>query len=374
MLQNLKVSLTRKDEKLFLRGWGADYKNDDDTLWFVSSNTASLICVDRKSGNVKNVYQIPVEEIRKNDFIEIVIIEKDIYLIPYSADKIYCFNVETEKFAEIVLPFNKWEEKCINKFYKVFYVNEALYLIGRGVNCVLKYDLKEKKIKKIEGWKGETGLLSWQCVAIDDYIYIACAQENAIIKIHAKDDSWEKLNVYNVKDMGFDKIFYSNQKMHLIDKNSNKFYCDMDVLKSNVKDLEMRFVEQMSRKVYRVFCYNGKEYYFYLNEYEIDVVYEDGTYRQIAYDFSELMEGIKYDCYDFIFSKGSRIYWQIELTGDVYILDMENDTVQKIKLSIENQSYDEMVERAHRKRKRGIITESHSYNVKNLCRYINEIV
>lgn len=105
-----------------------------------------LCCWDVDRCQLKILGCIPGERFDTRSLsIKLILDGNDIYIIPFSAKKLWVYSIDSEKWESIELKDGK--TKC--KFMQAFIYGEELYMIGSFYNAIVKVNTITKEIKYI---------------------------------------------------------------------------------------------------------------------------------------------------------------------------------------------------------------------------------
>lgn len=163
----------------------------DNKIWFCLSDYKSLVSMDIRSKKNK-VYTIQSEGKYddKRAFGSVKEMGNKIYLLPYYAREIMCFDIETEKFQEIKIDAGNIERGKAFLLGTGVYQN-YLFATGVDVPVILRLNTLDNHIDYITGWQQEAEKYIFnsdiffrkQCVVVDNRLFVPFCNANAVLEI-----------------------------------------------------------------------------------------------------------------------------------------------------------------------------------------------
>ena len=117
---------------------------DEAFLWFVPEEANILCKYNLESDLIEVMYGLPCQ----GSYNMIVKCEMQMVFVPYSAEKILIFNMDTEKFIQIELPETKETYRDTVKFFSGVKKGKAIYLMPGNYPHFLKVDLEHLEVEK----------------------------------------------------------------------------------------------------------------------------------------------------------------------------------------------------------------------------------
>lgn len=122
----------------------------DDKLWFPEWSYNKLYYYDLVQKKVVFFCELGEENIRNRLFCQVLMVNGDIYLIPFQAEKMYCVNIESKEVEEINL-YALLEDYDIEKenlqFLSAHNDNDVIYMVGAKDAIIVSYECKKKEAK-----------------------------------------------------------------------------------------------------------------------------------------------------------------------------------------------------------------------------------
>lgn len=122
---------------------------DGQFMWFMPEEICVLCKYDLKSGKIVSMY-MPNGTMRSNAYGTIVKYKENLVLIPYGAEKIMIFNMNTEAFIQIALPKTKENYMKSSKFDYGFVKDRYIYLVPSKYPYILRVDMESYEILQSE--------------------------------------------------------------------------------------------------------------------------------------------------------------------------------------------------------------------------------
>lgn len=144
-----------KKKKLFLSA--DNFLKYENKIWFPEIDCNELYCYDLNTDDIKMVCKIDTEvEYQHRLFSSLVVNNKKIYMIPFSAEMMYEVDILTKdvKSIEIKEPDSKQYSKYNKnaKFISGVKFNNCVYLIGTTYPAIVEYDCIAKTISYYDTW------------------------------------------------------------------------------------------------------------------------------------------------------------------------------------------------------------------------------
>ncbi len=363
-----EVTTIKRDDcaNACLLGKGAEIDIENRELWLVTNFTATLLKVDLKNSTVVKSYPIPIDRIENYDFQDIKKVGNDLYIAPYNAEHLYRFSIIDEKFVKIDLDLTEQEKTVKRKFRKILYAENGIYLIGFGLMLVLKLDLQSQTFKRIEGIASGSSFFANDCVAIEDDIYIPYFQENKVLHIFAADDSWKEITIPNHKSTGFGTIAKTERGFMLTDLADNQIMYNCKEQDMVYQELQMLSKEHLQYE--KVYCYRDKEYFFPLRESTVWRLDQQGNKKVLGYEYPEdhRFGTDYYTKFEMIELSGNRIYFQARTNGEVFVINLSTDEVQKCEIHLSDELKGALFGNAAEKKYKEIVYEMDIYDLESL--------
>lgn len=218
------------------------YKNN---LWFVGLNDNRIYRMDIKTFQATVECRIPWEKLseKKNQYTTIVKYKSKIFLIPRQASKIAIYDMECKKIKYI----NYTDKKCGSGalFIDGILKDHMLYLIPSSYDRVVCVDTETDKIVKRSSSLNEMLNLSedkrayaFGGVALEGkYILFTVIYDNKIVKYDTELNIFEILEAKDLSDGG-SGILSSSHNVWIIHKAKKKILCyNKAIKKTNVINL-----------------------------------------------------------------------------------------------------------------------------------------
>ena len=375
LIQNVdKIGDTKFDNVCMVSRAG-EFDAENGVLWMVTTYTSTLLKIELATGRVMQYYQIPVCQIRNYDFMTVKKAADVLYLIPYNADSLFCFSIETEKFTEIGLPLSKQEKGRAGKFRKAIYLDDVLYLIGYAFKFIIKMNVQSLDMERIEGFAQDSSLFAVDAVLIDRDIYIPCCQKNVLIHFNTIDDSWEEIFIEK-ESKGFYTIAEMGKGLLLTDLEDKKIFYNVNDKRTMVHKLclmsQFRKQELNNYQQYqKAFYFNGKEYFFPAYESTIWVTYQHET-KELVYEYPEdhSMGTRCYSKFEMIERYGDTVFFQTKTDGSIFAIDLNKDTVQKYALQMSVEQKQNLISVAVKCKYQYVAYETDIYDLRSFILYL----
>lgn len=122
------------------------FLEDGKFLWFIPDLSGVLCKYNLDSGEVVLIYELPC----MGSYIAIIRHERQLVLVPLSAEEILIFDMDQEVFCRIKLPESDEVYLSDRKFFQGFAVNNIVYLVPGGYPYILKVDLDNFDVARSE--------------------------------------------------------------------------------------------------------------------------------------------------------------------------------------------------------------------------------
>lgn len=372
MIQNVCILPENKFKNACLISRGVEFDAENSVLWMVTNFTSSLLKIDLETGELLNIFQIPVREIKDYGFIDVKKADEYLYIPPYNAEHLYCFSIREETFIEIQLPLSEQERAVKGKFRKTLYNNGGVYFIGWNIGAVIKLDLVEHKMKRIEGFGCDGNVLAKDGIIIENNLFMPFAGKNMLLKINTLDDSWEEIEIENSSNRGFPTITGTPQEILLTDKSDHRIsYCLQNgkVKVNNLQIMSHQCMEQgdYSRHYEKVFWHSKKEYYFPICDKAIWRINEYGEKKELLYEypFDTRLQHNYYSKFEMLEKHGNMLFFQVRTSGDVFKIDLNADEISKYVIKISEEEKKKIIIEGLNLRKYDRIVESDIFDLES---------
>lgn len=178
--------------------WIGEMCGDGQNLWFLSAHYNALWSFDKDNWEAECLCCFPDEPFTKwKSFYSLLCAENRLFCIPFSADKIVEYSIDSSSIKQIPIP------KCENsislkikydterKFTFGFACGDCIFIIPYTYPGILKYNFVTKEIVVLSDWVSDLnhllddgfsyGYLS-QCIAVDKRIYAICKYANIVFE------------------------------------------------------------------------------------------------------------------------------------------------------------------------------------------------
>ena len=343
LIQNGSKGKEENCENIWLISRGSEFDDENDILWMVTVYTSILLKIDRKSGTLMKVYQIPIREIREYHYLDIKKAGSYLYLIPFNAEHVYRFHIETEQFDRIELPLSEQEKAKTGKFGQIFRVKDFLYIVGYNLPLVIKLDLNTLQMKRIEGFHTNGDSYARDGMLLEDDLYIPYYRKNIILHVNTENDSWEELALESQDFNGFGTITRTNDEFILTDLADHRISCGQNENRMAVNSLQLLSSDsaECAKALYyyqyqKVYYYQNKEYYFPVCKSQIWMRDGQSNKKELvyAYPYDSRMKIDYYSKFEMINRYKNDIYFQARTNGDIFVIDMNKDEIQKFTVHI----------------------------------------
>ena len=339
MIQNALIYKKAKKSLNILES--TDIVFTDTSIWILTDYANAVVEIDKETHFIKNIVYLP-EECKIYLSVSFIIADNWLYLAPYSSENFWRINVITKQIEKIDINLTQAEKMYKRKFTIIFRYRDSLILVGNELDYFLVYNLRDGKIKKINGYKEELEkrktakdvFFTENYVVVDNNAYFPIRNSNSILTLDLEKETFNIFTLENING-GLYTIEYDKENFILTDGNDeeivwNPLYGILINKKNNficVRNKRYRTVE---------FC-NGKWFYFGGFEGKIGIRRSSTSLQieMVDFDYPEkkLFDGSFYT-FKFVKKNNNQIFFQIRSTGQCYVLDTLSETIHEYSIKI----------------------------------------
>ncbi len=199
-------------------------------IYFSSANTNGLFKANLETEMVEFVGRFFGEDIFKRDLhLKTLLIGKEIWFIPYNAERISIYNLEEKVFSQIDINQGSTNEKYV----MANYTSDKIYLIPFKSNELIEIDLRTHELVVREQWMNEIKKLceiqddnafvrNGSCIC-DNKLYMAPVSADALVEV---DLCTSEVFIYECpfEVKGFQEIVRIKEQLVLLPKYSGKIF------------------------------------------------------------------------------------------------------------------------------------------------------
>ena len=210
----------------------SDVVIDGEYMWLSSINYNAVLKIEIKTGILVERYTFP-ESFKKEMCISMVKVDHEIYFAPYNAEKFWRLSIAKKEFEEIPTDLSAEEKREKHKFSRVLSYGRTVFLFGQKIRRILKYDIDDKSIEKIDVFKNFYGKVfgdEWEAY-IDDYyyedgmVYLPLARKTCVLSIDLQDMSFNMdTPKINEEDISVRTIDRYNESSFVISDNVGRIF------------------------------------------------------------------------------------------------------------------------------------------------------
>ena len=200
----------------------------EEYIYFSAANTNGLYRTNIKEKKVEFVGKFPDEEVFKRDLhLKLLLIDKEIWCIPYNAEKISVYNLDDNTFLQIDIKQGNANEK----YAIANYSSDKIYLIPFKSNELIEINVRTHELIIREQWlaeirnrcaikNGSAFVRNGSCIC-DNKLYMALLTADVLIEV---DLSTMKIYVHECpfEVKGFQEIIKIKERLVLLPKYSGK--------------------------------------------------------------------------------------------------------------------------------------------------------
>ena len=313
------------------------------SIWMVPvcyEAKCALVELDIDTGELLTMDYFPEKEGRNCLQTGIAFANGYLFFSPGNGKKIWKYDIEHKNFIE--MDMNLTEEE-INlrggRFSNIIQYQNQLFLFGMWVEGIIKYDLDTGNVKRYTEHHEElnpkerfapNGIYATKSILIEDKIYYLCQNFRTVIIFDMINESCSIFDIDTDEDVVFSDIEYENGQFILYGVNEKAYIWETGTSRAELCG------------------------YLTGRELQNKWLIEAGEFTN-ASDIS------------YIEKKDNRILLQNELTGNVYLMDIEEDEYRLSKLPINHDKVALQV-----LKKDGIVAESDICSLNSLISVLTE--
>lgn len=169
--------INNKKNYAFLRNEG--WFTENDKAWFVASDGHALIQMDMKVGQCDFLGEIPALPTEFRMEARCIKCGNDVYCIPYNADIIWVYGLESLQFTSIeIANLYKIETVMLNAWK----YGEKIFIVSNGLKQILELSTSEKKIDNYYNLSTLSDAETVQNIRVGSSIYCVSEVQNQILQ------------------------------------------------------------------------------------------------------------------------------------------------------------------------------------------------
>ena len=190
--------------------WSNNWHIEEGKAWFVDGRRDSLYYVDLKLNKYEYITEIPNTELNKHRLNpQCLKIKNEIYLLPNFGKKIWIYNLDNNKFEQIVI--DNPDNVC-PAIYKSWVYGNKIYALSAGLKKIIEIDIREKVICNyfIISDLDEEEMDTNAGIRVGDDIYCVSSSLNRVYQFNLKSKQMSRYVVPMVES-GFQTISFDGR-------------------------------------------------------------------------------------------------------------------------------------------------------------------
>ncbi|MBE5848635.1 MAG: hypothetical protein E7298_00525 [Lachnospiraceae bacterium] len=349
---------------------------DGDDLWMLTNETNILCRFDFRKMELQDYYVIPVRKITSNEHLSVCKGNNHVFVLPYLGTDMYVLDINTGQLEKEALPFSEEEKTKLGKLIISVFYNGKLYILGHSVKGIFCYNPEHNSWTgssyaylediKNEGIDIEKPFLNDCFYMSEGNLYTPIDKTNLFIRFDLNSLSHDILKIngnYRLRTIDCidgEKFLFSTYDEERIVWSFSKGIEDERCL--NVTDVE-------EKAFMRVFFRNGKFYYISANERRV-FVETNGEIQELFFDYEDNdIFPVGLTQFEAIFINEENIYFQARYNGQLFYIDTMDDSIHKLNIAVNKEKKAEVYSSFYRNlHNRIVITENNIFGLGDFIR------
>ena len=298
-------------------------------IWLVTVDSGYLLKLDLNRYTISEGYKIPcMGNSTGYDYIYVTMEGDNVLINSYDGTIFLSIDVKTKDIKKIDLNSNIKNNSC--SLCGNFKYNNKIYFVGAYNRSILCLNLMTGIVETIfKDDAGNEGIFTYSFAVKDDYLYIPRAGKMSLLIYDLKLNTYKEIIINANKETGFNTIYLYDNEAFITTQTG-------EIVNYNLVTESISYIKVCDEPIFGLFIIDNVIKCFSLNNPIIWMVEKNKKLKKInvPYKYDDTF-GKVYSKFEFLCQSNDSIYFQARTSGDIWVLDKENDEVKAIDIKID---------------------------------------